>query len=1034
VILLNSSMLDGAAAAAMPGGGTLAFGGSRGFLIVSCQRNSTYSEVNVKITGANGVVWGSSPEYRSWFQVGGANTYAGGTWISGTRVTPNSSKAFGADRDVYVTGNAGWGGQLSFDSSSVSSLDYDLHLAGVGVLFDSQNQGAVRAEKNATLAGTVEFTDDARLCAIGSGVTLTLAGGAYGAGRLETSGGGRIMLTTANASWTGGALVTNGTLVVTVQDALGTGDATVGAGGVLRFENENDVTVTNRIFGAGRIVLAGAGKVTFTGLDDFAGVVELQDGTLNVDGALTVSELLGTGVIAGSGTLYLNADAGTVNGFGGTIKGGVSVVKRGAGTFLLTGRAVYTGATTVEAGTLKLGWDALAQALYDEAVVRLDATDASTFTVDADGNVSAWRDADGRDVVFTNATTALQPVLRTAQLNGLPAVYFGKGSAHLTADKTLGNHTVFLVHRNKSGTRPSGMNAQWNCAGIYGWAGKDKGIRFNGVNYWNWDGWGGNNAAIACNGVDYDPVSRPTPYLTADATTISDVVLPAYQNGELTCLGDYWHDARYGRSYYGDIGEVIVFKRVLSAFERKAVRKRLFAKWGVMDPDGLTSVDTLIRQAAAHLDASDATTLTRDAQDRVLAWRDADGRALSFTNSLPAECPTYVAGAMDGKGALRFDAVYQHLVSTDTYVNHTVFLVHRNKSGNRPSDMGASWGCAGIYGFTGRDCGLRFSSGTAYTTDSSWDNTAYVMRINGVSTPSLTADAVTVAQATLNSAKGGWKTAVGDYWHDMDYNTHTVREYTFKRSYYGDIGEMVVFARALTEDEVTLITDHLMEKWGLKEPVPPEIPNDGNILPPETALTVASGAVVDLAGVSQTVASLSGAGTVGTSGAAATLSLTGGAGVFSGSFGAGVSLALGADATLTLGGFGTAIESIGGSGRVAGGPLTVTDWIRPGGTNAVGTLTFASAPVVDGATLEIEILAGAADQMVVESAFDVSALTIQVPSFAEAVGLMYEAVHTPARTGGIHADNFSAAKKWFAAYDATGVWIKKNAFTVILFR
>lgn len=119
---------------------------------------------------------------------------------------------------------------------------------------------------------------------------------------------------------------------------------------------------------------------------------------------------------------------------------------------------------------------------------------------------------------------------------------------------------------------------------------------------------------------------------------------------------------------------------------------------------------------------------------------------------------------------------------------------------------------------------------------------------------------------------------------------------------------------------------------------------------------------------------------------------------------------------------------------MAGGPLTVTGWIRPGGTNAVGTLTFASAPVVTGATLEIEIIAGASDRMAVESAFDVGTLALDVPSFAEAVGLAYEVVSATACTGRLLADNFSSDGKWFVSYTADGVLLKKHAGTVFIFR
>jgi len=63
--------------------------------------------------------------------------------------------------------------------------------------------------------------------------------------------------------------------------------------------------------------------------------------------------------------------------------------------------------------------------------------------------------------------------------------------------------------------------------------------------------------------------------------------------------------------------------------------------------------------------------------------------------------------------------------------------------------------------------------------------------------------------------------------------------------------------------------------------------NTGNVLPATTPVSVASGATLDLGGVSQTIASLAGIGMVTNTGTAATLTLSNsiGAVTFSGSLG-----------------------------------------------------------------------------------------------------------------------------------------------------
>ena len=95
-------------------------------------------------------------------------------------------------------------------------------------------------------------------------------------------------------------------------------------------------------------------------------------------------------------------------------------------------------------------------------------------------------------------------------------------------------------------------------------------------------------------------------------------------------------------------------------------------------------------------------------------------------------------------------------------------------------------------------------------------------------------------------------------------------------------------------------------------------------------------------------------------------------------------VAVGADG-LDLGGASLAVGILGGSGRVENGVLTVTGEIRPGGEDAVGTLTFAPGVLVaDGATFVCEVGPDGMDKVVIENAFDLSGLslrTVKIGSF-----------------------------------------------------
>ncbi|HEX7655305.1 MAG TPA: LamG domain-containing protein, partial [Verrucomicrobiae bacterium] len=92
----------------------------------------------------------------------------------------------------------------------------------------------------------------------------------------------------------------------------------------------------------------------------------------------------------------------------------------------------------------------------------------------------------------------------------------------------------------------------------------------------------------------------------------------------------------------------------------------------------------------------------------------------------------------------------------------------------------------------------------------------------------------------------------------------------------GLIDEVFMFNRALTQNEIQNLysANTLMT-------------NNGNVLPPGTAVTVAAGAQLDLGGVTQTISSLTGGGLVTNTGAAATLTLSNNNGtyIFNGNLG-----------------------------------------------------------------------------------------------------------------------------------------------------
>ncbi|EMB8307028.1 autotransporter-associated beta strand repeat-containing protein, partial [Salmonella enterica] len=153
------------------------------------------------------------------------------------------------------------------------------------------------------------------------------------------SGDETLTLSGAN-SYTGGTLISGGTLIASNVEALGTGDVTDNA--VLELNTGGDFD--NAISGSGQVEKSGDETLTLSGANSYTG------GTLISSGTLVANDVnaLGTGDVTDNAVLELNT-GGT---FDNAISGSGQVVKSGDETLTLSGSNTYTGGTTINDGTL----------------------------------------------------------------------------------------------------------------------------------------------------------------------------------------------------------------------------------------------------------------------------------------------------------------------------------------------------------------------------------------------------------------------------------------------------------------------------------------------------------------------------------------------------------------------------------------------------------------------------------------------------------------------------------------------------------
>jgi autotransporter-associated beta strand protein len=258
----------------------------------------------------------------------------------------------------------------------------------------------LRLAQDGTLQFLSGFTTANSLALLGSdgnidtnGFDATLTGQAFGGGRLVKKGTGALTLTGSN-SYTGGTLVSGGALAVSSDDNLGTGGltldggalktlgnltssraVTLGAGGGTVDTDGFTSTFSGPVDGAGRLSVAGTGKLSLTGANAYSGGTTISGGSTlaiagdaalgDVTGGITFDngtlQWLGTFNLASTRAITLNAGGGTfdTNGFDTTISqsisGGGRLTKSGTGTLYLAPGNTYTGGTTINGGTISIG-------------------------------------------------------------------------------------------------------------------------------------------------------------------------------------------------------------------------------------------------------------------------------------------------------------------------------------------------------------------------------------------------------------------------------------------------------------------------------------------------------------------------------------------------------------------------------------------------------------------------------------------------------------------------------------------------------
>lgn len=346
-------------------------------LTVGDARNSsgTYSGV---ISGAGGITKAGTGT----LVLTGSSTYTGATTITagtlriaGGSVAASSGVANNGTLDLQSSTTV-----AAISGAGSTSLNANTLTVGDGRNLSSSYAGAISGTGGLTKAGTGTLSLSGASNYSGG---TNIADGTLSVASAGGAGTGTINIGLNNTLEVAGVTITNN--VTTTSAATLRGAGTAGVSGSIAIAAGQPLAVDTATAGdslalpgaisGGSVSKTGSGAVTMTGANTYSGATVVGAGTLRVNGTslsdsavtsvttgatlvLTGNETVGS--LSGGGNIDLGANTLTSGGNGlsstysGVASGTGGLAKEGAGTLTLAGSNTYTGATSVNAGTLAL--------------------------------------------------------------------------------------------------------------------------------------------------------------------------------------------------------------------------------------------------------------------------------------------------------------------------------------------------------------------------------------------------------------------------------------------------------------------------------------------------------------------------------------------------------------------------------------------------------------------------------------------------------------------------------------------------------
>ncbi|SEH14754.1 fibronectin-binding autotransporter adhesin [Sphingopyxis sp. YR583] len=394
-----------------------------------------------------------------WRIAGGSNNWTDANGTINADYAQDSFAIFAAAPGTVTIDNSGGNvlaSGMQFAADGYVLTGDALTLTGAQAIVQVGDSSAAGAGYTATIGA--DLTGTAMLVKTDAG-TLVLSGTNSYAGGTAINGGTLRIASDANLGDTAGGLAFGGGTLHTTADVVsGRAVDLVGSG---TFLTDAGLTLAGMISGAGDLTKDGAGTLALTVDNDYAGGTSILAGRLEIGGGGTSGAIVGD--IVNDGILAFNRSDDRV--FAGLITGGGSLEQMGSGRTILTGDHLFTGGTTISAGTLQVGDGGTSGSITGDVVNNglfvFSRTDTQTFAGVISGSGSVDQNGAGTTILTgSNSYTGTTSVSAgTLLVNGDQSA--ATGATNVGAGATLGGSGIIggNVFVDTGATLAPGANA-----------------------------------------------------------------------------------------------------------------------------------------------------------------------------------------------------------------------------------------------------------------------------------------------------------------------------------------------------------------------------------------------------------------------------------------------------------------------------------------------------------------------------------------------------------------------------------------------